>query len=61
MNNVLKVSKELFPHFGANIIADFYLPSFNHHFKNGQIIEEKYLLHFNDQKNLFQDYLDNLK
>ena len=59
-NNVLKVSKELFPHFGANIIGDFYLPSFNYHFKNGQIIEEKYLLRFNEQKNLFQKYLDHL-
>lgn len=40
-SNVLKVSKEIFPHFGANIIADFHLPSFNHFFKDGQITEPR--------------------
>ena len=58
MNNVMKVSKELFPHFGANIIADFYLPSFNHFFKDGQIVEAEYQMRFEEQKNRFQKYLD---
>ncbi|MEL6866732.1 MAG: NAD(P)H-dependent oxidoreductase [Bacteroidota bacterium] len=61
MNNVLKVSKQLFPHFGANIIADFYLPSFNHFFREGQIIETSYQLGFEEQKNRFQRYLDNME
>ena len=56
----MKVSKELFPHFGGNIRADFYLPSFNHFFKNGQIIETAYQVKFEEQKSQFQKYLDNL-
>ncbi|MEL6255865.1 MAG: NAD(P)H-dependent oxidoreductase [Bacteroidota bacterium] len=59
-NNVLKVSKELFPNFGAHIIADFYLPSFNYFFKAGQIVEAKYLLKFEEQKNRFQQHLDQM-
>ena len=59
-NNVLSISKELFPHFGAKIVADFYLPSFNHFFKNGQIIEETYQASFIEQKNRFQSYLDTM-
>jgi len=58
MNNVLKISKEIFPHFGANIIADYYLPSFNHFFKNGQIIEASCKTGFDEQKNRFQNHLD---
>ena len=61
MNNVMKVSKELFPHFGANIIADFYLPSFNHFFKDGQIVEAEYQMKFEEQKNRFQMHLENMK
>jgi len=60
MNNVLAVSKELFPHFGAKIIADFYLPSFHHFFKEGQIKEANYRAAFMEQKNQFQSYLDNM-
>ena len=59
MNNVMKISKELFPNFGANIIASFYLPSFNHFFKDGQILEDKFQIAFTEQKNRFQKYLDN--
>ena len=61
MNNVLKVSKEIFPHFGANIVADFYLPSFHHFFKEGLIIEPKYQAGFMEQKNRFQKCLDNME
>ncbi|MEL6304745.1 MAG: NAD(P)H-dependent oxidoreductase [Bacteroidota bacterium] len=58
MNNVLKISKELFPHFGTKIIADFYLPSFNHFFKEGQIIDATYQSQFQEQLNLFQRHID---
>ncbi|MEM1124495.1 MAG: NAD(P)H-dependent oxidoreductase, partial [Bacteroidota bacterium] len=60
MNNVMKVSKEIFPRFGANIIADYYLPSFNHFFKDGRIIETEYQVKFEVQKNRFQQYLGNI-
>ncbi|MEM1002485.1 MAG: NAD(P)H-dependent oxidoreductase [Bacteroidota bacterium] len=60
MNNVLKVSKELFPHFGTEIIADFYLPSFNHFFKDGAIVKEEYKIAFEAQMNKFQDYLNTI-
>ena len=59
-SNVIRVSKELFPHFGANIIADFHLPSFNHYFKGGQIINEEQQLKFKEQLNEFQLHLDGL-
>ena len=58
MSNVLKVSKELFPHFGANIVADFHLPSFSHFFKDGQIIEAGYQAGFDEQKDRFQKHLE---
>jgi len=61
MNNVLKISLEIFPHFGAKIISDFYLPSFNHFFKDGQISELEYRVGFDEQKNYFQKYLDNME
>ena len=56
-NNVLQVSKEIFPHFGAKIVADFYLPSFNHFFKDGQIIEQSYKDKFLIQLEKFQTHL----
>ena len=59
-NNVLKISKELFPHFGAHIVADFYLPSFNHFFKNNEITEEQYAQAFQTQLDLFQTYLNKI-
>ena len=60
MNNVLPVSKQLFPHFGAKIISDFFLPSYNHFFREGQIVEEEYNVKFEEQKNQFQEYIDNM-
>lgn len=57
VNNVLNISKEIFPHFGAEIIADFYLPSFNHFFKDGTIINAEHKEAFDVQLNKFQDYL----
>ncbi|MEO1486923.1 MAG: NAD(P)H-dependent oxidoreductase [Bacteroidota bacterium] len=58
MNNVMKISKELFPHFGAQIIAEFYLPSFNHFFKEGEIIDITSQNKFKEQLNRFQQHLD---
>lgn len=58
MNNVLKVSKEIFPHFGANIIADYYQPSFGYYFRDGHFLDAESQVGFEKQKNLFQDYLD---
>ena len=60
-NNVLKVSKELFPRFGAKFIADFYLPSFHHFFKAGQIVEAEYKREFDEQINRFQRLLDHMQ
>ncbi|MDG1332198.1 MAG: NAD(P)H-dependent oxidoreductase [Crocinitomicaceae bacterium] len=58
-SNVRRVSKELFPHFGANIVADFHLPSFNHFFKDGEISEPEQKELFNQEKIKFQTYLNN--
>ncbi|MEM6726460.1 MAG: NAD(P)H-dependent oxidoreductase, partial [Bacteroidota bacterium] len=60
MSNVLKVSKELFPFFGANIIADFHLPSFYHFFKDNKLIEATQKAAFELQKATFQAYLNTL-
>ena len=60
MSNVLSVSKELFPHFGANIIADFHLPSFNYFFRDQKIIDKEQQAAFEVQKNKFQRYLNTL-
>lgn len=60
ISNVLRVSKELFPYFGAKIIADFHLQSFNHFFKDGKIIDEEQLAAFEIQNNKFQTHIDNL-
>lgn len=53
-NYVMKVSKELFPHFGAEIVAEFYLPSFNHFFKDNEIIEAEYQKKFMIELEKFQ-------
>ena len=60
MSNVLRVSKELFPYFGAQIISDFHLPSYNHFFKNNEIIDDEQKAAFEMQKNTFKTYIDNL-
>jgi NAD(P)H-dependent FMN reductase len=56
---VMKVSQDLFPSFGANIISSFHLPSFNHFFKDGQIIEPKQQELFTIALEKFQQYLNN--
>lgn len=57
-NYVMKVSKELFPNFGAKIISEFYLPSFNHFFKEDDIIEADYKQKFNMELQKFQLYIN---
>lgn len=54
---VMKVSEHLFPIFGANIIASFHLPSYNHFFKNGQIVEPEQKQKFDIALQKFQDHL----
>lgn len=61
MNNVLKISKEIFPHFGAHIVADYYQPSFGFFFKDGQFLDAASQAGFEEEKNRFQDYLRNMK
>ena len=58
-NSDQSINKQ-FPLFGANIIASFHLPSFNHYFKGGQIINEEQQLKFKEQLNEFQLHLDGL-
>ena len=53
-SNVMKVSKHLFPLFGANIISTFSLPSFNHFFKEDQIVDSALQAEFQQQLDLFQ-------
>lgn len=61
-SHVMKVSKFLFPHFGANIISSFSLPSFNHHFLEEQIIDSAKMEEFQAELQKFQTYLnDDLK
>lgn len=57
-SNVMKVSKQLFPHFGANIIADFQLPSFQHTFLDGEIVDPEFKKQFKDQLEKFQEFLN---
>ncbi|MEO0553727.1 MAG: NAD(P)H-dependent oxidoreductase [Bacteroidota bacterium] len=59
-SNVFIISKELFPHFGAEIVASFYLPSYRHFFKDGEIVEDDYRTKFNEQKSKFQKHIQSL-
>ena len=56
---VMKTSEYLFPLFGANIIASFHLPSYNHFFKDGQIVEPEQKVRFHKAIQKFQDHLNN--
>jgi NAD(P)H-dependent FMN reductase len=57
--NVMKVSKFLFPIFGANIISSFSLLSFNHFFKDENIVDPEAKAEFQIQLDQFQYYLTN--
>jgi NAD(P)H-dependent FMN reductase len=54
---VMKVSEYLFPLFGANIIASFHLPSYNHFFKDGQIVERVQKEKFGEALKKFQIHI----
>lgn len=56
--NVMKVSKYLFPLFGANIISSFSLPSFNHFFKDDDITEAELKTEFQQQVDQFQLFMN---
>lgn len=58
---VMKVSLYLFPLFGADIIASFHLPSFNHFFKDGEIIETTQKDRFNKELQKFQSHIIKLQ
>ena len=58
---VMKVSLYLFPLFGANIISNFHLPSFNHYFKDGEIIEPVQRERFYAELQKFQTHLIELQ
>jgi NAD(P)H-dependent FMN reductase len=55
---VMKVSKDLFPMFGATIVASFHLPSFHHFFKENQITESQQQELFAIELQKFQHYLN---
>ncbi len=59
-NNVSKISKELFPNFGVNIIADFHLPSFSHFFNEGNIVEPQQKELFDTAFLKFQTHLNTI-
>ncbi|SMG48014.1 NAD(P)H-dependent FMN reductase [Marivirga sericea] len=59
-SNVMKVSKFLFPHFGAKIISSFSLPSFNHFFKDDKIVDPEAQAEFQVQLNQFQSFINKL-
>lgn len=59
-NYVMKVSLDLFPAFGANIIASYVLPSFNHYFKEHQIIEENHAQNFESELHKFQEHINQI-
>lgn len=58
--NVLKVTKDLLPHFGGNLIADFSLPSFQKNFQENDIVDPELKAGFEAQIKRFQEALTNL-
>ena len=52
--NVLKVTKELIPHFGGQVIADFSLPSFQKNFQEGELINKELSAQLAEKVALFQ-------
>lgn len=57
-NNVLQVSKKLFPFFGAHIVASYYLPSFRHSLVDGEIIQATHKTKFLAALNQFQEFIN---
>ncbi|EGV45076.1 NADPH-dependent oxidoreductase [Bizionia argentinensis JUB59] len=57
--SVLAIAKDRFPRHDAHIVADFSLPMFNTHFKNGEIIEELLKTEFKNKVELFKNEIKN--
>ncbi|RXG25458.1 NADPH-dependent FMN reductase [Leeuwenhoekiella marinoflava] len=57
-SNVMKISKDLFPLFGAHLVSSFHLPSFNHFFDEGAITDSKQQELFTVKLQKFQTYLN---
>jgi NAD(P)H-dependent FMN reductase len=55
--NALKITRELLPHFGGNVIADFSLPRFQHNFSPEGLLEEALKEDLNQKIQLFQSAL----
>lgn len=55
--NALKLTKELLPHFGGNVIADFSLPSFQSNFQHGTLVHEEKQTELKKKQKLFQQAL----
>lgn len=53
--SVLSVTRNLIPHFGGNVIAEFSLPRFHDNFQDGQLVNEELSAALNAQLNLFQE------
>ena len=57
---VTKVAKDLFPAFGGVIVAEFYLRSFSQTFNEGKILVPGLAADFEQARNKYQSYIDNL-
>lgn len=57
--NVLRITKEIIPYFGGNVITDFSLPSFYDNFQDGKIVNEELLNELNQKLQEFQQTLFN--
>lgn len=57
-SHVMKVSEYLFPLFGAKIISSYHLPSFNHTFKDGKIVDKEEEKKFRQALDKFQSHLN---
>jgi chromate reductase len=55
--SVLRIIKDMIPHFGGNVIADFSLPRFYDNFKNEVLIDEKLNQELNEKIADFQQQL----
>jgi len=55
--NVLKITQDIIPHFGGNVITHFSLPSFQNNFQNGELVNSKLSEELIGKIQLFQDAL----
>ena len=55
--NVLRVTKDLIPHFGGNVIAEFSLPKFHENFQEGKLVNVDLDRSLTEQVAIFQKAL----